>query len=78
MENKKIVLLAKRTIYYYRFNSINKKFGVNTTMKIKETLKSLLKKNKKGLAFFTVVGQILFQILISKPLNSKDDKRNNQ
>jgi hypothetical protein len=49
-------------------------------LKIKETLKSLLKKNKKGLAFFTVVGQILFQILISKPLNllSKDDKRNNQ
>jgi folate-dependent phosphoribosylglycinamide formyltransferase PurN len=37
-------------------------------LKIKKTLKSLLKKNKKGLAFFTVVGQILFQILISNLL----------
>jgi folate-dependent phosphoribosylglycinamide formyltransferase PurN len=77
MENKKIVLLAAKgqstTIV---FNSINKKFGVNTTIiEDKENTKIFIKRRIKRLGFFTVVGQILFQILISKPLNLLSKRR---
>lgn len=77
MENKKIVLLAGRgqstTIV---FNSVNKNFGIQTAIiEEKENPKIFIKRRIKRLGFFTVSGQVLFQILIAKPLNFLSKKR---
>lgn len=77
MENKKIVLLAgKGQSTNIVFNSINKKFGITTTIiEDKENTKIFIKRRIKRLGLFTVIGQVLFQVLIAKPLNFLSRKR---
>ncbi len=77
MENKKIVLLAgKGQSTKIVYNSISKNF-VNVTVIIedKENTKKFIKRRIKKLGIFTVIGQVLFQILIAKPLYFLSKKR---
>jgi folate-dependent phosphoribosylglycinamide formyltransferase PurN len=77
MKNKKIVLLAgKGESTNIVFNSINKEFGIiSTIVEEKENTKTFLKRRIKRLGFFIVFGQILFQIMVAKPLNILSKKR---
>ena len=77
MANKKIVLLAgKGQSTTIVFNSINKDFGIHTAIiEDKENTKIFIKRRIKRLGFLTVIGQVLFQILIAKPLYFLSKKR---
>jgi folate-dependent phosphoribosylglycinamide formyltransferase PurN len=77
MKNKKIVLLAgKGRSTNIVFNSINRKFGVfSVIIEEKENTKTFIKRRIKRLGLFTVIGQVLFQILIAKPLSFLSKKR---
>jgi len=77
MDNKIIVLLAGRgQSTNIVFNSINKKFGIVTAIiEDNENTKTFIKRRIKRLGILTVIGQILFQILISIPLNFLSKKR---
>ena len=79
MKNKKIVLLAgKGESTNIVFNSINKNFGIySVIIEEKENTKIFLKRRVRRLGIITVFGQILFQILIAKPLSifSKNRKK---
>ena len=77
MENKKIVLLAGKgestTIVY---NSINQNFAVTAAIiEERESTKLFLKRRVRRLGLVTVVGQILFQIIIATPLTYFSKKR---
>ena len=80
MENKKIVLLAgEGQSTNIVFNSVNKKFGVYLTIiEEKENTKLFLKRRIKKLGFFTVIGQIFFQIFIAIPLALLSRKRQSE
>ena len=80
MENKKIVLLAgKGQSTNIVFNSINKKFGVYLAiLEEKENTKIFLKRRIKKLGFFTVIGQMFFQIFIAIPLGLLSRKRQSE
>ncbi|MBK6330838.1 MAG: formyl transferase [Bacteroidetes bacterium] len=77
MKNKKIVLLAgKGESTNIVFNSINKNFGIySAIIEEKESTKVFLKRRIRKLGIVTVIGQIIFQILIAKPLNYFSKKR---
>ncbi len=79
MKYKKIVLLAgKGESTNIVFNSINKRFDVfSAIIEEKEDTKTFLKRRVRRLGIITVFGQILFQILIAKPLDifSKNRKK---
>jgi folate-dependent phosphoribosylglycinamide formyltransferase PurN len=77
MENKKIVILAGKGLSTdIVFNSLDKNFGVALVIiEEKEDLKTFINRRIKKLGYLTVFGQILFQILIAKPLDFLSKKR---
>src|SRR5690606_3465284 len=77
MKNKRIVLLAcKRESTNIVYNSINSEFGIyKVLIEEKESTVKFLKRRIKKLGIFSVVGQVLFQILISRPLKYFSYKR---
>ena len=77
MKNKKIVLLAgKGESTNIVFNSINQRFGIySAIIEEKEDTKIFLKRRVRKLGIITVFGQIIFQILIVKPLDIFSKKR---
>ncbi|MFM2388161.1 MAG: hypothetical protein RL660_2918 [Bacteroidota bacterium] len=80
MENKRIVLLAgKGQSTNIVFNAIDKQFGIHTAiLEEKENTKVFIKRRIKRLGLVTVVGQIIFQVLIAKPLGLLSGKRQAQ
>ncbi|WP_262148001.1 formyl transferase [Chryseobacterium foetidum] len=80
MESKKIVLLAGKGISTsIVFNSIHQNFGVETAIiEEPENRKIFLRRRLKKLGFARVLGQVLFQILISKPLSVLSKKRHQE
>ncbi|KQS92776.1 formyl transferase [Chryseobacterium sp. Leaf394] len=80
MKSKKIVLLAGKGISTnIVFNSLNQNFAVVTAIvEEPENRKIFLKRRLKKLGFATVLGQVLFQILISKPLSVLSKKRHQE
>lgn len=77
MGNKKIVLLAgKGESTTIVFNSINQNFGVVAAIiEERESTKVFLKRRVRRLGIITVLGQIIFQILIATPLTYFSKKR---
>jgi methionyl-tRNA formyltransferase len=58
------------------FHSINANFGINAVIiEEKESVKKFLKRRIKKLGIFTVIGQVLFQVLTVKPLHAMSRKR---
>ncbi|WP_312078039.1 formyl transferase [Chryseobacterium sp.] len=80
MKNKKIVLLAGKDISTnIIFNAVDKNFGIeNVIIEETENRKIYLKRRIKRLGILKVLGQILFQIFVSKPLSFFSEKRKNQ
>ncbi|MDB5230372.1 MAG: formyl transferase [Chitinophagaceae bacterium] len=70
MKNKKILLLGGNGLSTnVLFNAINKQYGVSLVIiEEKEPLKVFLKRRIKRLGVSTVIGQILFSLLIASPL----------
>lgn len=77
MENKRIVLLAgKGQATQIVYNSIHKQFGISSCIiEEKENTKKFIIRRIKRLGLLTVIGQILFQFLIAKPLYYFSKKR---
>ncbi len=76
MEKKIVLLAGKGESTNIVFNSINKNFGVFAAIiEEKENTKLFLKRSVKRLGIITVFGQILFHVLIAKPLNYLSKKR---
>ena len=77
MNNKKIVLLAGKGVSTnIIFNALNNEFGIHLViLEEKENQKIFLKRRIKKLGLWTVFGQILFLIFISKPLTVFSRKR---
>lgn len=79
MNNKKIILLAGKGVSTnIIFNALNNDFGIHLViLEEKESQKIFLKRRIKKLGFWTVFGQLLFLIFISKPLTVFSRKRIN-
>lgn len=77
MESKKIVLLVgKEPSAKIVFNALNKKHGISIAIiEDKENRKVFIKRRIKRLGLLTVIGQILFQVLIAIPLRFCSKKR---
>lgn len=71
MDNFKIVLLGGTSLSTkIVFNAINKEFGICLAIiEEKENKKIFLKRRIKRLGYFTVLGQLLFQLIAVKVLN---------
>ncbi|CAN5496986.1 formyl transferase [soil metagenome] len=71
MENKKIVLLAGiGTSSNIIFHALTQKFNIEAVIiEAKENRKIFLKRRIKKLGFFTVTGQVLFQLIVVPVLN---------
>lgn len=80
MENKRIVLLAGACeSTNIVFNSLDKNFGVESVLlEERENIVIFLRRRIKRLGVFTVLGQILFQMFISKPLSFLSKKRSKE
>lgn len=77
MSDKKIVLLAAAHITTdIVYNCLNKEFNIHTVVLEQPVSKKILiKKRIKRLGLLKVIGQISFQVLISKPLGFFSKKR---
>lgn len=77
MRDKKIIILAgKGDSSRIVFNALDAQFGVEKIIvEEKENTKKFIKRRIQKLGFFTVVGQILFQLIINKILNISSKKR---
>ncbi len=80
MKGKKIVILAgKGDSSKIVFNALDSQFGIEKIIvEDKENTKKFIKRRIKRLGIFTVVGQILFQLIISKFLGSTSKKRRDE
>ena len=80
MKGKKIVILAgKGDSSKIVFNALDSQFGIEKIIvEDKENTKKFIKRRIKRLGIFTVVGQILFQLIIGKFLGSTSKKRNHE
>ena len=80
MKGKKIVILAgKGDSSKIVFNALDSKFGIEKIIvEDKENTKKFIKRRIKRLGIFTVVGQILFQLIIGKFLGSTSKKRRDE
>lgn len=80
MKNRKIVLLGGRGLSTkIVFNSINKGFGIHLAIiEDKEKISKFIKRRIKRLGLINVIGQILFQIIIFKPLSILSKSRKNE
>ncbi len=77
MSDKKIVLLAAAHVTTdIVYNCLNKEFGIHTViLEQTENKKVFIKRRIKRLGLAKVIGQIGFQVLISKPLTIFSKKR---
>lgn len=77
MNKHKIVLLGGRgNSTNIVFNSIDRNLGItHAIIEDKENIKLFLKRRIKRLGLFTVIGQILFQLIIVKYLKFSSNKR---
>lgn len=80
MDGHRIVLLGGNgTSTNIVFNSINKNFGIiAAVVEGKENTKTFLKRRIKRLGVFMVIGQVLFQIFIAKPMRKISINRINE
>jgi methionyl-tRNA formyltransferase len=75
-EHKIVLLGGKGISTNIVFHSINANFGINAVIiEKKENIKIFFKRRIRKLGIFTVIGQVLFQILIVKPLHTMSRKR---
>ncbi len=77
MESKKIVLLAtKDSSTNIIHNFLQQQFGVHAVIvEERESTKTFVTRRVKRLGVITVIGQVLFQIVIAKPLHYFSNKR---
>ena len=80
MARYKIILLGGSGISTnIVFNSINNKFGIFTAIiEKKESIKIFITRRIKKLGLFTVIGQIIFQLFITRMLRITSSKRINE
>lgn len=79
MKNKKIILLGgKGQSTNAVFNVLNKEYDVIPIIEEKESLIVFLKRRIKRLGIITVVGQIIFQLVVPKLLTHFSKKRSEE
>src|SRR5687768_11099891 len=77
MESKKILMLAgKGSSTNILYNAINTLYPINTVViEEKESKKVFIKRRIKKLGLLTVIGQVMFQLIIVRLLNLVSGKR---